>query len=49
MTRKMRESIDYIVTNVNTLSDNEYQQFMDDLICNLEVNFNEEKDEQRDF
>ena len=48
MTAKLRHCINYIVDNVNELSDKEYQQFMDDLICNLQVDL-DETDEQRDF
>jgi hypothetical protein len=48
MTGKMRHATNHIIEHVNELSDDEYASFMDDLICNLEVDLNPE-DEDRDF
>ena len=48
MTQKLRHAIDYVVKNVNLLSDDEYQSFMDDLVINLDVDLYE-PDEERDF
>ena len=49
MTAKLRNAMQYVIDNVNDIPDDDYMQFMDDLICNLDVHLNEEADEERDF